>query len=246
MMYYSVGFEDGSYYSCNIISGNTAAEIEYAAQAHADRYGYSIAYLRECEDYEIDEAKRKGKPIWDASEYPMPNPDAISTEDAIRETDAQDKRNIMHEADVAAIEGGYAAAKKYEAAGNRLKEILSDPTQHRYLDRAQEQYTTATRRFDAWCDLQDALKEIDRHGYCYLLALLIVQYGKAEQIVRFIMRKAKSICEDEHITLYNNPRISPQTITMWAINQYGGLLTQADMDAAIAWRKQCLTIRTKK
>ena len=69
MKYFKVGYKvaDGIY-SINIIWANTGAEeLEAAtetAQRHADRHGYTVAFVEEIADWQVEENLRKGMPMY--------------------------------------------------------------------------------------------------------------------------------------------------------------------------------------
>lgn len=134
-----------------------------------------------------------------------------------------------------------AAAKRFASAGDKLRDALTDITMCDQIDRADRQYRSTGAKLDAWVDLQYTLEQIDRHGYCYLLAILIARYGKADNIVSHIIRKTADIRREDGLSQHDAAFVGTQHIAMWAINRYSSLLTREDIDECTAWRKSCLT-----
>ena len=66
--YYEVGFENDGIYSVNIITSNVGdddlAAVNETAERHAQRYGYTVAYVAEKPEWYVEECKRKGMPIY--------------------------------------------------------------------------------------------------------------------------------------------------------------------------------------
>ena len=69
MKYYSVGYHVGEgIFSANTITANCGREeLEAAtetAQRHADRHGYTVAFVKEITEAEAAEALRRGRPTY--------------------------------------------------------------------------------------------------------------------------------------------------------------------------------------
>lgn len=111
----------------------------------------------------------------------------------------------------------YKASSSAAALREQTEAAYCDPSmlgQHIALS---ARHDSTMRRYAAIRDLADALDAIDRHGYCYYLAKLISVHGKADAIIKHIMREHdKQTASGER-----TPLCSVQDITMWAINRYG-------------------------
>ena len=69
MKFFEVAFEVAEgVYSVNTISANTGSHeleaVTETAQRRATRYGYSIAYVKEINHLQADEASRRGRPCY--------------------------------------------------------------------------------------------------------------------------------------------------------------------------------------
>ena len=58
-----VGYENDGYFSINLIEANDRETAELYALAHANRYGYKLAYMNVIPEWYKEECIAKGMPL---------------------------------------------------------------------------------------------------------------------------------------------------------------------------------------
>ena len=76
MPVYEIGYDAGVCFSINMIQAPDEETARAAAEKHAARHGYSVAYVKELFSWQVKENRDKGMPFETVTEKPAPDPES--------------------------------------------------------------------------------------------------------------------------------------------------------------------------